>query len=151
MRTRTLAILAVLAALCLGAWLALRSGGASAERVARSALFAIDEIPLERVDRVELVRTGGFRMVFERAGERQDLLGVPDRLQAQVGEARAVVVAMEQRAAELALELADAAGDRRLTDVELMGGGTEAAEARNPNQRLNLVEADPHDPSCRSS
>jgi hypothetical protein len=68
-RTRTLAILAVLAALCLGAWLALRSGGASAERVARSALFAIDEIPLERVDRVELVRTGGFRMVFERAGD----------------------------------------------------------------------------------
>ena len=69
MRTRTLAILAMLAALCLGAWLALRSGGASAERVARSALFAIDEIPLERVDRVELVRTGGFRMVFERAGD----------------------------------------------------------------------------------
>jgi hypothetical protein len=37
--------------------------------VARSALFAIDEIPLERVDRVELERTGGFRMVFERAGD----------------------------------------------------------------------------------
>lgn len=57
MRTRTLAILAALAAVALGGWWSLRgSARLDAGTVDRRPLFAPDEIPLESVDRVRLER-----------------------------------------------------------------------------------------------
>ena len=69
MRTRTLAILAILAALAVAAWWAVRSPGGASSGAARHALFAPEEIPLEQVDRVELVRGPGPAMVFVRTGD----------------------------------------------------------------------------------
>ncbi len=75
MRTRTIVVLSVLAAALVAAWWSLRSRGASdAGARARSSLFAVDEIPLERVDRVEVSRRGAPAMGFVRteAGWMQD-------------------------------------------------------------------------------
>lgn len=59
MRTRTLVILAVLAAVALGGWWSLRGAARrDAGTVDRRPLFAPDEIPLESVDRVRLERPG---------------------------------------------------------------------------------------------
>lgn len=70
MRTRTLLILAVLASALVAAWWSVRArgpAGASVER--RASLFAVDEIPLERVDRVEVARRGAPLLSFVRGAD----------------------------------------------------------------------------------
>jgi hypothetical protein len=69
-RTRTLVLLAVLACALVAAWWSVRSrgaGGALVER--RASLFAVDEIPLERVDRVEVARRGAPLLAFVRGAD----------------------------------------------------------------------------------
>lgn len=57
MRTRTLVVLAILAAVAVAAWWSLRGGPRrDAGTVERRPLFAADELPLESVDRVRLER-----------------------------------------------------------------------------------------------
>ncbi len=66
-RTRMLASLAVIAAVAVAAWLALRPApGGGAGPVRRTPLFAADEIPVERIDRVEVLRDGVPAMAFVR-------------------------------------------------------------------------------------
>ena len=68
MSGRALRIAMLLAAVAVCAWLAVRSRPAASEgRVVRQPLFAVDEIPVERVDRLELERPGAPTLVFERA------------------------------------------------------------------------------------
>lgn len=70
MKTRTLVVLAVLAALLVGGWWAVRArGGAGAGVQRRTSLFAVEEIPLERVDRVEVARRGAPLLSFVRTAE----------------------------------------------------------------------------------
>lgn len=67
MTNRALAILALLAALALAAWWSLRTPSGAAVGARRpTALFAVDEIPLERVDRVEVAPHGAPATVFVR-------------------------------------------------------------------------------------
>ena len=58
-------------------------------------------------------------------GDRQQLTRVVEEPLAAHGEGDMPAVAHEQRAAELALELADLLGERRLADVEPRGGAAE--------------------------
>jgi hypothetical protein len=68
-RTRTLVALVVVACALAVAWFALRGAAPPDAAVAvRAPLFAADEVPLEQVDRVELVRPGAPALVFVRDG-----------------------------------------------------------------------------------
>lgn len=69
MRTRTLAILAVLAAAALLAWAAVRPGAAGAPAARRQSLFAEDEIPVDRVDRLRVEFPDGRAFEFVRAAD----------------------------------------------------------------------------------
>ena len=69
MTNRAIAFVALLAGAFLGAWLLLRAPVASSSGQGRpSSLFAVDEIPLERVDRVEVTRRDSPPAVFVRRG-----------------------------------------------------------------------------------
>lgn len=67
MRTRTLAVLALLASLAVAAWLSLRPATAAPGTVRRQSLFAEDEVPVDRVDRVRVDLADGTGLAFERA------------------------------------------------------------------------------------
>src|SRR5262245_25354810 len=49
--------------------------------------------------------------------------------------------ALEERDAELVLELADAAAERRLRDVEHLGGARDVARLRDGDEIAHLAEA----------
>ena len=67
MTDRALAILCLLCAVTVGTWLAMRSPSSAAGGTRATApLFAVDEIPLERVDRVEVRPRGAPVTVFVR-------------------------------------------------------------------------------------
>lgn len=66
MKTRTLIGLILAAIACVAAWIAVRERAPVAPEAARAPLFAPEEIPLEAVDRIELVRPGAPPMRFER-------------------------------------------------------------------------------------
>lgn len=69
MTNRALAAVAVLACALVAAWLLLRAPSAASSGPGRpSSLFAMDEIPLERVERVEVTRRGAPPTVFVRRG-----------------------------------------------------------------------------------
>ena len=69
MRTRALVALVVTACALVVAWVALRGAPARDDTVTvRAPLFAADEIPLEQVDRVDLVRPGAPVLTFVRDG-----------------------------------------------------------------------------------
>ena len=69
MRTRALVALVVTACALVAAWVALRGAPARDDAVAvRAPLFAADEIPLEQVDRVDLVRPSAPALTFVREG-----------------------------------------------------------------------------------
>jgi hypothetical protein len=69
MRTRTLAILAVLAAAAVLAWAAVRPGAGAAPAARRQSLFAEDEIPVDRVDRLRVELPDGRAFEFVRAAD----------------------------------------------------------------------------------
>ncbi|MFM8818286.1 MAG: hypothetical protein ACKOHI_10535, partial [Phycisphaerales bacterium] len=70
MSARALRIALVLAAVAVAAWLAVRARPAASEgRVVRQPLFAVDEIPVEQVDRLELERPGAPTLAFVRSAE----------------------------------------------------------------------------------
>lgn len=63
-------ILVLLAAALVPAWILLRERpGSGAMRESRTSLFAPDEIPIERIDRIELSPRAGARLAFVRSGE----------------------------------------------------------------------------------
>ena len=67
MKTRSIYILAVTALLAVLGWWSVRGHtDASADRSARASLFAADEIPLEQIDRIELMRSNEEPIVFVR-------------------------------------------------------------------------------------
>ena len=68
MRTRTLAILLAVAAVASATWWMLRGQAPDAAAAVRAPLFAADEVPLERIDRVTLERPGSPALVFARDG-----------------------------------------------------------------------------------
>ena len=68
MKTRSICILAVVALLAVVGWWSVRGpSNASTDRTARASLFAADEIPLEQIDRIELIRSNEEPIVFVRA------------------------------------------------------------------------------------
>lgn len=70
MRTRTLLAVALLAVLLVPAWLLVRERPApGAVPGARTALFLPEEIPIERIDRVELAPRKGRALAFVRSGD----------------------------------------------------------------------------------
>ncbi|MEI6474505.1 MAG: DUF4340 domain-containing protein [Planctomycetota bacterium] len=70
MKTRSILILAVLAALSVAGWWFVRGhNGGAAERQSRASLFAADEIPLEQIERIELTRNGAETIVFVRTAD----------------------------------------------------------------------------------
>lgn len=67
MKMRSIYILAITALLAVFGWWSVRGhSDASADRSARASLFAADEIPLERIDRIELMRGNDVPIVFVR-------------------------------------------------------------------------------------
>ena len=70
MSGRALRIALLLAVAAVAAWLSVRARPAASEgRVVRQALFAVDEIPVEQVDRLELERPGAPTLVFVRSAD----------------------------------------------------------------------------------
>ena len=70
MSGRALLVALVLAALAVGAWIAVRARPAASDgRVVRQPLFAVDEIPVEQVDRLELERPGAPTLAFVRSAD----------------------------------------------------------------------------------
>lgn len=69
MRSRTLAVLAALAAAAMLAWAAVRPGAGGAPAARRQSLFAEDEIPVDRVDRLRVELSGGRAFEFVRAAD----------------------------------------------------------------------------------
>lgn len=70
MTARALRIAIVLAVVSVAAWLAVRSRPAASEgRVVRQPLFALDEIPVEQVDRLMLERPGAPTLEFVRSAD----------------------------------------------------------------------------------
>ena len=70
MSGRALLVALVLAALAVGAWIAVRARPAASDgRVVRQPLFAVDEIPVEQVDRLELERPGAPMLAFVRSAD----------------------------------------------------------------------------------
>lgn len=75
------------------------------------------------------IALGQWQVPAGRFPGLHELVGVDHERLAVAGQARAGTVAYEQRAAELAFELLDPGGDRRLGHVQLFGGRSEAAVA----------------------
>ena len=73
-------------------------------------------------------------------GEVQHPLRLLGDLGAEARQRRAVGVAIEQAAADRGLELLHAQRQRRLRERQPRGGGAHAAEAGDPEQRLELRE-----------
>jgi len=70
MTARALRIAILLAVVSVAAWLAVRSRPAASEgRVVRQPLFAMDEIPVEQVDRLMLERPGAPTLEFVRSAD----------------------------------------------------------------------------------
>nr|WP_246007437.1 hypothetical protein [Halomonas nitroreducens] len=73
----------------------------------------------------------------------QQRLGGAEKVPAGIGEADAAPVAQEQRLFEVGLETADLLADRRLGDVQLLGGTVEAAQASGGLEAAQGVQGRP--------
>ncbi len=75
----------------------------------------------------------GLAVLVEATDPRGQLLeqglGGAEQIEASVGQAHLASVAKEQRLLEIAFQAADLLADRRLGEVQLLGGLVEAAEA----------------------
>jgi hypothetical protein len=71
-------------------------------------------------------------------------LAVAQHAAARLGELHAARLAHEHGHAELGLEVADALGQRRLGDVQLLGGAREVARPRGREERIELQRRDAH-------
>ena len=61
---------------------------------------------------------------------------------AEVGDADAAAVALDQRGADRRLELAQRLGDRRLADMQHLGGAADALLAGDLDKRAQMAEFD---------
>ena len=79
------------------------------------------------------------RLVARRAAAFLDGLQIGQHHPPKLGQMRVAALAVEQRPAQLMLELLDRAGQRRLADVALLGGAREIERARQGDEIADLL------------
>ena len=94
---------------------------------------ADDDRAAQGVSLLREVTAGGFEFAEDRAGAGKK--GLPD-----FGEADGAAEAVEEAGAEFVFELADLLRERRLRDVRLAGGTTEAAGIDDGAEVAELVK-----------